>query len=77
MIKTIKLNELKDEFLLKGGTLLKKDTNKQGEPVILHKKAGIPWRTRLTFTREEFRDRTFEHLTRKHKTIFKAANEND
>ena len=72
MINKIKLKEIQDEFLANGGALLRKDTNKQGEPVILHKKYGLNWCTRLTFTKEEFRDKTFEHLTRHHKSQFKS-----
>jgi len=72
MITSIKLKELQEDFLRSGGVLLRKGTNKQGEPTIEHKKQGLKWCTRLTFTSEELRDKNFSFLTRKNK-FFKTT----
>ena len=75
MIQEHKLKELQDDFLRSGGVLLRKGTNKQGEPIVEHKKQGMKWCTRLTFTSEDLRDKNFNFLTRKSKNkFFKAAN---
>lgn len=60
-----------DKFLHSGGVLLKRFMAKSNEPIILHKKYGTKWTTRLTFTTVELRDKTFNFLTRKDK-FFKS-----
>jgi hypothetical protein len=74
MITKFKLEELKDEFLMRGGVFLRKNTSKQGEFIIenLTKNTYPRWKTRLTFTSVELRDKNFNHLTRKRKQFFKA-----
>jgi hypothetical protein len=73
MLTQLKINELREEFLRSGGTFLRRGTSKEGEPIILQKKYGFKtYKLRLTFTKAEFRDRTFKHLIRQHKNQFKS-----
>jgi hypothetical protein len=74
MIQTHELQKINDAFLERGGTFLRISTSKAGEPIIeqLNKFTNPHWKTRLTFTSEELRDKIFKHLTRKRKQFFKA-----
>ncbi len=55
---------LNESFLESGGTLLRRGDNKKGEPIIEQRKKGSKWQKRLTYTKEEFRDKAFNWLTR-------------
>ncbi len=68
MVQTHQLQELKEKFLESGGILLRKGSNSAGMPIILHRKNGMPaYKTRLTFTTEALRDKTFDYLITKEK----------
>ena len=64
---------IQEEFLMKGGILLKKDINSAGEPVILQKKRDMDWHIRLTFTSETFRDKNYNYLTTRQKKFFRRG----